>query len=229
MNNINLNIQEDTKSDWMKVVKRHKRKQKGLPALSNLNTDAGNVEHNINMFNMMQPDGSVGVDASSGNTTSGASNCCESVDNNNSLNTTVTLEYENLPIEYETRGNGYFDSAFGNYLPDYDTVETTVDWTYEADPVSVFEFLQDDPDVQLELGYDHLTDEQFTRKLEDMFSALVQEHKEKILDYFYDDAIEDAQRKFYESVQHSDADLTNRTLKEAKLDDNFDMSMRTLL
>ena len=213
----------------MKIVKRHKKKQKGLPVLSTLNTNAGNVEHNISMFNMMQPDGSISVDASNGNTTSDAGNCCESVDNNNLLNTTINLEYDNIPIEYETGGNGYFDSAFGNYLPDYDTVETTVDWTYKADPTSVFEFLQDDPDVQFELGYDHLTEKQFTRKLEDMFSALVQEHMEKILDHFYEDAIEDAQRNFYESVQHSDAASTKRALKEDKLDDNFDMSMRTLL
>lgn len=36
-----------------KRAKKHKKKQKGLPALSRLNTNAGNVEHNVNMFNHM--------------------------------------------------------------------------------------------------------------------------------------------------------------------------------
>lgn len=80
MNNDNLNIQEDAKSDWMSLVNKHKKKQKGLPALSTLNTNAGNVEHNINMFNMMQPDRIATVDASNGNVSSGESTCCESLD-----------------------------------------------------------------------------------------------------------------------------------------------------
>ena len=41
----------NAKSSWMKVVNKHSKKQKGLPALSTLNTDAGNVEAGINMFN----------------------------------------------------------------------------------------------------------------------------------------------------------------------------------
>lgn len=47
-------LEENAKVDWMKVVKKHKKNQKGL-ALSTLNTDAGDVETSINMFNMMQP------------------------------------------------------------------------------------------------------------------------------------------------------------------------------
>lgn len=53
MNKDNLNIQEDAKSDWMSLVNKHKKKKKGLPALSKLNTNAGNVEHNVTMFNKM--------------------------------------------------------------------------------------------------------------------------------------------------------------------------------
>ena len=48
-----LTLNENAKEDWLKLVKKHKKKQKGLPALSTLNTDAGNVEHNISMFNKM--------------------------------------------------------------------------------------------------------------------------------------------------------------------------------
>ena len=44
-------MSKDAKTAWLDQVKQHKRKQKGLPALSSINTDAGNVEHNIEVFN----------------------------------------------------------------------------------------------------------------------------------------------------------------------------------
>ena len=71
-------LQEDAKNDWISLVKKHRRKQKGLPALSKLNTNAGNVEKNIEMFNDMQPDGIATVDAING--TISAASCCESLD-----------------------------------------------------------------------------------------------------------------------------------------------------
>ena len=40
-------MSENAKVDWLRRVKKHRKNQKGLPALSTLNTDAGNVEHNM--------------------------------------------------------------------------------------------------------------------------------------------------------------------------------------
>lgn len=53
MKNKSINLKENTKDDWLTLAKKHRRKQKGLPALSKLNTNAGNVEHNVSMFNHM--------------------------------------------------------------------------------------------------------------------------------------------------------------------------------
>ena len=72
-------VSENAKIDWMKIVNKHKKKQKGLPALSTLNTNAGNVEKNIEIFNAMQPDGGVSVDAVNGNVSS-CEGMCEQLD-----------------------------------------------------------------------------------------------------------------------------------------------------
>lgn len=44
----------DPKTEWIKLVNKHKKRQKGLP-ISKLNTDAGDVETNIKIFNAAQP------------------------------------------------------------------------------------------------------------------------------------------------------------------------------
>lgn len=69
---MNKQIVENAKDEWMKIVKKHKRKQRGIPALSTLNTNAGNVEHNIAMFNKMNtPVSNVDVNPVSGPFSSG--------------------------------------------------------------------------------------------------------------------------------------------------------------
>ena len=35
-----LTLDENAKEDWLKLVKKHKKKQKGLPALSRINKKA---------------------------------------------------------------------------------------------------------------------------------------------------------------------------------------------
>ena len=189
MNKDTLNIQEDAKSDWMSLVNKQKKKQKGLPALSTLNTNAGNVEHNIEMFNMMQPDGNVNVDASNGNMSTGES-CCESYTTEETImnDNTIVLEYENLPVDVKTReGNpsGRYSYSFGNHLPDDDEFTTMlIDWDYEVDVDDIIEVLQDLDEVQYELGIDNLTEEEYQKMLEDNVDILVDKHNKKLLDYF---------------------------------------------
>lgn len=74
MEEIRKNIKEDAKSDWMNTVKKHKRKQKGLPALSSLNTNAGDVEKNVEIFNDMQPSTITSVSPVNGTP---SESCCE--------------------------------------------------------------------------------------------------------------------------------------------------------
>ena len=230
MINDNLNIQEDAKSDWMEIVNKHKKRQKGLPTL---NTNAGNVEHNINMFNMMQPNSSVSVDASNGNIS--GDSCCESYSLYESKeHETVMLEYENIPVEVAIRpGNsfGHFSRSFGNWLPDDDkTKDMLIDWTYEVDKDDIIEFLGNDGDVQADLGMDNLTDEEFDAKLSDEFDLILDKYMSKVLDYFYDDALDDAQKnyKYGEDIDYYNESVKHQSSNK-ELDDTFDMSMRTLL
>lgn len=151
-------------------------------------------------------------------------------------NETIELEYENIPVEVVTRrGNpsGYYDYGFGNWLPDDDeTEERLIDWTYKVDKQDVIEFLQDDEDVQLELGIDELTDEEYDKKLLDNFDNLLDKYMDKVLEHFQEDAAEDAQENYEYEEDYPDYDPYDESIEKKQdkdLDDKFDMSMRTLL
>ena len=192
-------LEENAKVDWMNVVKRHKKNQKGL-ALSTLNTDAGDVETSINMFNMMQPSSSSTVNAMNG----GSEGLAEGLKQDGS---NVILEYSDLAYD-----NG-LDVSYIHY-------------DYVVDSVTIKEFLQDDTDVRADLNYDNLTDEEFMQKIDIEFDQLLKKYEEKILEHFYDTAVEDA-------MQDYEPDPTDGLYLEhvdnASLDDGFDMSLRTLL
>lgn len=241
MTDNNLNIQEDAKSDWMKLVRKHRKRQNGLP-ITSLNTDAGNVEHNIKMFNMMQPSEVVSADASNGNTPGNSSGCCEELNNKcvkeelSMPEQMITLHYENLPIEVITRsGNpsGHYSYSYGNWLPDDDiTKEIFVDWDYSVDPIDVVEYLQDKPEIMTVLNLDYdVPDDVLQKKMDDNFDYLLKKYKDDIKDHFYDRAVEDAQENYtYEDDDYSYYEESVKTeSKDIDLDDKFDMSMRTLL
>ena len=218
----------DAKKDWLKIVNKHKKKQKGLPALSTLNTNAGNVEHNIEMFNMMQPDGLVSVDSVNGNVGMG-----ESMETKTEY---VTLHYNDLPIEVVTKyGNpgGYYSSSFGNWLPDDDeTKEILVDWVYKADRIEVIEFLQDLDEVLIDLGLDlDVDDDILYASLEQNFDQLVEKYDEALKHYFHDRAVSDAQDhyEYQEDFDECYDALETKEVSYKGLDDSFDMSTRTLL
>lgn len=227
-------LDENAKNDWFKIVKKHKKRQRGLPALSTLNTNAGNVEKSIELFNMMQPSGNASVDASNGNVEAGGMG--ESLQLKENVMETITLHYENLPIEVVTRrGNpgGYYDYGMSQWYPDDDeTKEILIDWDYEADEQTVKEFLQDLPEVQIDLKYDELTDAEFDKLFDSEFDNIVEKYADKLLEYFYDSAKEDAQTNFsydYEYTFDESMERNNKDKFDYDADDTFDMSTRTLL
>lgn len=238
MNEFKKDIQEDAKSDWMSLVNKHKKKQKGLPALSTLNTDAGNVEHNIEMFNMMQPNSIPSVDSSNGNTVS-SEGCCESYHLQESHDQdVVVLDYENIPVEVVTRrGNssGYYSSSFGNWLPDEDdTTEMLVDWAYEVDKQDIIEYLQDRDEIFVTLDIDpDVDDDSLNNAIIENFDSLLEKFEADIKEYFYDSAVSDAQENYEYERDYPDYepydDSYSSTKDSMEFDDKFDMSMRTLL
>jgi hypothetical protein len=238
MNEFKKDIQEDAKSDWMSLVNKHKKKQKGLPALSTLNTDAGNVEHNIEMFNMMQPNSIPSVDSSNGNTVS-SEGCCESYHLQESHDQdVVVLDYENIPVEVVTRrGNssGYYSSSFGNWLPDEDdTTEILIDWEYEVDKQDIIEYLQDHDEIFVTLDIDpEVDDDSLNNAIIENFDNLLEKFEADIKEYFYDSAVSNAQENYDYEEDYPDYEPYEESLSSMKdsieFDDNFDMSMRTLL
>ena len=216
-------MSNDAKSAWMSQVKNHKKRQHGLPALSTLNPNAGNVEHNINMFNAAQPSTTPVTDAVNGNTAA----VCEALE----PSVTVELEYEKLPIvQTKFVKDAYYDSNFGNYLPpDYDEVEYKISWTYEVDKQEVIEFLSGLPEVIQELAAEDMYDDELEQLIADDFENILDSHYAQVLNYFKDEAIEDAEEKYIAESVESVVDNDKKVTKDFLLDDQFDMSMRTLL
>lgn len=225
-------MNNDAKSAWMRQVKKHKKRQHGLPALSTLNPNAGNVEHNINMFNMMQPEGSISVDAASGNVFAEASVSMGEAVERTKLPETIELEYTKLPVELVVNYDGpYYSTSFGNWLPgDYDTAIRKIDWVYDAPTDSVIDYLVSSSEVVEKFNAEDMSDEEFIKLVEDNLEDLVDEFNDQLLKWFMEDAIADAEDNFQESFDSEDRSCEKQPLVEdSSVDDIFDLSMRTLL
>ena len=225
-------MNNDAKSAWMRQVKKHRKGQKGLPALSSLNPNAGNVEHNINMFNMMQPDSSISVDAASGNVFAEVGTSMGEALEPTKLPETIELEYTKLPVELViNQTDAYYSDSFGNWLPgDYDTVLRKITWVYNAPTDSVIDYLLSSSEVVEKFDAEDMSDEEFIKLVEDNLDDLVDEFNDELLKWFEDDAIADAQDNFKESFEIEHAGNAKKPLVEHDaVDDIFDMSMRTLL
>ena len=217
-------MNEDARNDWLKLVKQHKKKQKGLPALSTLNTDAGNVEHNVEMFNHMQPSECVPVSPISGSMAEGLSNVDEEE--------MITLEYRKLPVEYAKFLGLYYDPNYGGMCNDnYDYYSDKVDFEYEVSKEDVLEVLGDDFGVQTEYWLEDMTADEYDAVLKDKFDEILSKYMHVVKEHFYEDALEAATDKFEDSfyeellVKECEEQLT----EDAKLDDTFNMTLRALL
>lgn len=236
-------FQEDAKRDWLKLVKKHKRKQKGLPALSHLNRNAGNVEHNVSMFNKMNTpvggpsnnpvSGPFGGDVSA--PSSGGMGESFIMENTKMNDEQIELEYSGLQIDYpvpEVDDGGYYDSNFGAYLPRNEgkEIKLLVDWTYTVDKEEVLSVLADLGEVQYELHMDDLSEDDYLDKVEENFDILFDQYKDEIMKYFKPFARDDAE-EHYETPSEVNIYLNRDMDEEIDIvrDDEFDMSMRTLL
>lgn len=236
-------FQEDAKRDWLKLVKKHKRKQKGLPALSHLNRDAGNVEHNVSMFNKMNTpvggpsnnpvSGPFGGDVSA--PSSGGMGESFIKENTKMNDKQIELEYSGLPIDYlvpEIDNGGYYDRNFGAYLPHNEgkEIKLLVDWTYTVDKEEVIEVLADLGEVQVELHMDDLSDDEYFAKVEENFDVLFDQYEDEIMKYFKPFARDNAE-EHYQPPSEVEIYLNRDDYDDAEYlrDDEFNMSMRTLL
>lgn len=229
MNSENLKLTENAKEDWLAIAKKHRRKQKGLPALSKLNTNAGNVEHNISMFNKMNSpiegptnnpiSGPFGGDVS----TSASVGMCEDLEDKQ----TITLYYEDLYLEDVPTGR----IIYGDYYTpnEYETTDVRIDYEYEVDKDTMIEFLQDLKAVQDDLDIDNVTDGEFYKKLEDNLENIVDKYMTAVLAHFERQAVKEAKENFNYDDYFGESFSSGDNKLSEKLDDNFDLSMRTLL
>ena len=181
---------------------KKKKKTSGIT----LNTDAGNVEQNIEMFNHMNNP----VDSPSTNPCGPmAENISEST---TSSKETIDLDYTKLEIEVCTRrGNssGYYSSSFGNYLPDEDDVTTVkVDHTLTVDKEEVEDFLcgiceaEEISSADLK-AHDDDWDEFIHNFVSSNFDDLFVKYNDDILDYWEEDAKKEAQEEHYDTYFES--------------------------
>lgn len=121
---------------------------------------------------------------------------------------TVDLDYTGMYIDVCTRrGNpaGYYNTSIGGWLPDDDdTCEVKIDYTYTVDKKDVLDFLADMciehefTEEQVEDHYDDW-DEFVDTYVNDHFDELMKKYHNQILDYFYEDAHDQAEEENYHS------------------------------
>lgn len=169
------------------------RKKKKNGAL--VNPDAGNVEHNIEMFNKMNSP----VDGPSNNPISGPFGgdvCAESLNEAAPKKETIELEYKNL--------------EFTQYGPqrdvdDWDEWDRCVDWTYEVDKDDLYTFIfescidESDFPEAFEDDFDPNNAEHWARFeswLDDNFDAIYSKYEDKILESWEEEAAEQAAQEY---------------------------------
>lgn len=111
---------------------------------------------------------------------------------------TITLHFEDIEIEYVTRkgsSSGYFDTSFGNWLPDDDeTAYTTVDYDLEVDKEDVINFIIE------HLSEDDLegewTDEKARDKVVNNLDYYVDKFEELLLSEYRDEAVSEAESNY---------------------------------
>lgn len=224
-----------------KRAEHHKKRQRGL-ALSYLNTDAGNVEYNVAMFNKMNSpidtpinnpiSGPFGGDV---NAPAGEGTAMGEGLENSNIESLIDLEYENISV-----------TVYGEQrdADDWDEWEVTTDWTYKVDKndieVLIIENYLSDEDLP---NWDDLSDEEVDKFVSEHFDSLFEKYQEQIKDHYYEDACEDAQERYEyepdypEYDPYDEEDLweelhkpirKNSVLDEGMADDDFDIFLRTI-
>ena len=232
-----LTLNENAKEDWLKLVKKHKKKQKGLPALSTLNTDAGDVETHIKMFNKMTSP----TEAPNNNPVSGpfGGNVSSSTEVNGGLSESITNEeitmnkeqfdlyYPELTIEDVPTG----EVIRGNYYePDeWVTTDVTIPYDYSVDKSDVEFVIGDLDEFQDKYWPEDMPSEEIDKFIHEHFDELYNEFEEQILDHYYEDAADHA-RENNDWEGYFEPDLyESKETKDCALDDDFDLSLRAIL
>lgn len=144
------------------------------------------------------------------------------------------IHYDDLTVQISTGSpSGYFDTAYGNWLPDDSSKELEVDWDYELPKADVIETLRDIV-AEEESNTADMTDEQFEAYVNDNYDSLFTKYEDRLKDYYREAAEEDAEENgdwdddYYECLsEHYDQDghyifKDFRDAKDVELKDFWD-------
>jgi len=172
---------------------QHKKKQKGLSPFCSLNTDAGNVEHNISMFNTMNtPVGGPSNNPISG--PHGGDVVCESTDS--SSTNKIDLFYDDLEIEVVSRSGRCPSYSFRYGYDEPETRTVTVSHELSVPQSEIEEVIAwnlTDEDYQ---QFDDSVDGAIWKFIEDNFDRLLDKYESKVLAHFEDRARNAAERYY---------------------------------
>lgn len=227
-------------NELKKRAKYHRKRQRGLPALSKLKTNAGNVEYNVSMFNKMNSpvdgmsnnpiSGPFGGDVSAPAVSGGmGESLCEDAKTSDMFEikeNTVILYYNDIPL-----------IAQANFrdVDDWDEWEVNSDIAYEVDKWDIIDTLYSIvSEEEFPENMEDFTEEQADEWWKDNLETVLRKYQQQILDHYEYQAAEYGQMDIdgEQILRDAKADYEDdryHQMKNERYDDDFDMSTRSLL
>ena len=180
-----------------KRAKQHGKKSKGLSSHCKLNPDAGNVEHNVAMFNHMSS-------PSGGPSTNPCGPMAEGLNESAEL---IDLHYDKLKVTIVTR-----QARPASYYFEYDrdeaqTVEEYIEYDYTVKKSEVVDFICENMTENDFANIEDASDAELVAFVNEHFDDLYSKYEKMILEYFEDSAREHAE------MQMSDDYLSEDTIQ----------------
>lgn len=180
-----------------KRAKQHGKKSKGLSSHCKLNPDAGNVEHNVAMFNHMSS-------PSGGPSTNPCGPMAEGLNEGAEL---IDLHYDKLKVTIVTR-----PARPASYYFEYDrdeaqTVEEYIEYDYTVKKSEVVDFICENMTENDFANIEDASDAELVAFVNEHFDDLYSKYEKMILEYFEDSAREHAE------MQMSDDYLSEDTIQ----------------
>lgn len=177
-----------------KRAKQHGKKSKGLSSHCKLNPDAGNVEHNVAMFNHMSS-------PSGGPSTNPCGPMAEGLNEGAEL---IDLHYDKLKVTIVTR-----PARPASYYFEYDrdeaqTVEEYIEYDYTVKKSEVVDFICENMTENDFANIEDASDAELVAFVNEHFDDLYSKYEKMILEYFEDSAREHAEMQMSDDYLSED-------------------------
>lgn len=179
-------------------AKKHKKNNKGLSFYCTLNPDAGNVEHNVAMFNHMNT-------PAEGPSVNPCGPMAEAIDTTDlqeevQMDKFIDLHYDDLEVTTVTRPQRPSSYHFEYDRDEAQTVEEKVSHDYSVPRSDVVDFIYENMTENDFADIDTASEDEIVAFINKNFDQLFDKYESMILDYYRDDAREDAERTMRDSM-----------------------------